>query len=43
MVLEKEFERINSKEVSKPWKVIMHEDGELYWDDEPKGLPSPVV
>ena len=43
MVLEKEIERINRNEISKPWRVIMHEDGELYWDDESKGLPSLVV
>jgi hypothetical protein len=42
MVMENEIERINRKEVGKPRKVTINEDGELYWDDESEGMP-PIV
>jgi hypothetical protein len=41
MVMENEIDRIN-KEVGKPRKVTMVEDGELYWDDGSEGLPPPI-
>jgi alpha-L-arabinofuranosidase len=41
MVMENEIDRIN-KEVGKPRKVTMDEDGELYWDDGSEGLPPPI-
>ena len=42
MVMENEIERIR-KEVGKPRKVTMDDDGELYWDDGSEGLPPPIV